>query len=153
MIFVKKTIQGIVNIIKWFPILWRDRDYDHYFFFVLLRRKLISAHKFFEDISVWSYKNKETEKIKLCVMLLNRIIGDNYDDMVFEKHNRRWGTPVFNIGVDGELNIVRPNVNKENEIQEREEFKNCVRHVVYMRKQDVKYLFNLLTKCVLEWWY
>ena len=36
----KDFIQGIKNLWKWFPTIWKDRDWDHNFIYALLVKKL-----------------------------------------------------------------------------------------------------------------
>jgi len=36
----KDIINGVKNLYKWFPIVWKDRDHDHYFIYETLRFKL-----------------------------------------------------------------------------------------------------------------
>lgn len=33
---------GIINLINYFPIIWKDRGYDYYFIYQLLQHKLTS---------------------------------------------------------------------------------------------------------------
>ena len=33
-------IQGVKNLIKWFPTIWKDRDYDQFYIYEVLRVKL-----------------------------------------------------------------------------------------------------------------
>ena len=33
-------IRGVKNLIRWFPTIWKDRDYDHSYIYEVLRVKL-----------------------------------------------------------------------------------------------------------------
>jgi len=33
--------KGVKNLVRWFPTIWRDRDWDDHFIWVLLEKKLI----------------------------------------------------------------------------------------------------------------
>ena len=102
---------------------------------------------------------KDADKIKMCVNLLNRLIDDNYYDMVFKKHNKKWGEPKFNC-VDiknkancSELKIVRSNVvTKEDEKKENNEYRNLMQTENDLRQQDIDYLFETIRKYHQKWW-
>lgn len=33
-------IEGIQNLIRWFPVIWKDRDFDDYYLYAILEKKL-----------------------------------------------------------------------------------------------------------------
>ncbi len=39
--FFRSIKYGIKNLITWFPIIWKDRDWDHWYLYKILRFKLI----------------------------------------------------------------------------------------------------------------
>ncbi len=39
-IWFKDLKQGFINLKRWFPIIWKDRDWDDDYIFVLLEEKL-----------------------------------------------------------------------------------------------------------------
>ena len=38
---IKNKIRQIRKVLRWIPILWRDRDWDYYFVYEILKQKLI----------------------------------------------------------------------------------------------------------------
>ena len=38
-------IEGIKNLIKWFPIIWKDRNWDHSYIYEILKFKLKKTFK------------------------------------------------------------------------------------------------------------
>ena len=45
----KDFIQGVKNLWKWFPTIWKDRDWDDHFIFELIRVKVQNQSKYIGD--------------------------------------------------------------------------------------------------------
>ncbi len=54
----KHFITGVKNLWKWFPTIWKDRDWDDYYIWILLEKKLI---KQFDTITKY---NQYTDNIE-----------------------------------------------------------------------------------------
>lgn len=152
---------GIKNLIKWFPVIWQDRDWDHYFLYVILHHKLKYMEKVFlsDDCHVMSAKQTAAQ-IKICINLLDRLIEDEYHENASIDYYKKWGKPKFNwIEIpDNEngcsmLEITHKNVrtNKDRK-QEKKEFHRICDHERNMKKQDLHYLFNYIAKHIQGWW-
>lgn len=48
---IKHTIRGFKNLKKWFKVIWNDRDFDHYYLYVILEKKLSSIEETFSDVA------------------------------------------------------------------------------------------------------
>lgn len=149
--------QGIKNLIGWFPIVWKDRDWDYNFLLLLMRFKLKRMEKEFRSYNDTIVSNKlSADKIRECVLLLDRIIEDKYT--AFDKHDKKWGEPDFKfVNTDNpeltELKIVRPNVKTdEDERQERKEWSRCLKHEDALKEQDWKRFYDNLIKYMKGWW-
>ena len=51
----KEFARGVKNLWKWFPVIWKDRDYDSYYIYELIRVKLQNQAKYIGD------KDRHTE--------------------------------------------------------------------------------------------
>jgi len=89
-------IESIKQIFHWIPIIWKDKDWDHYFLYEILRFKLSNMEKYLIKHGHSTNAEKDADRIKICVNLLKRLMDDNYYDMVFKKHNEKWGKTEFN---------------------------------------------------------
>lgn len=149
---------GIENLIRWFPVIWKDRDGDQYYFYVILRQKLKHMeHLHSSDKSHLMSAEQTAKEIKICFDLLDRLVKDEYDESAFKKYYEKWGRSKFDwIPVDDEccsLEITNKNVKTEKDKkQETKEFRRASEHEVNMRKQDVKYLFHYMRKHIEVWW-
>lgn len=66
----KDFIQGIKNLWEWFPIIWKDRDWDHHYIYEMIRAKLEKQayHTYHNGVHV-NHK-RDAERMLLCVRLI-----------------------------------------------------------------------------------
>lgn len=149
---------GVENLIYWFKVIWNDRSWDSYFIFIILKHKLSQMEKDFRLKGMHVGSNKDADKMKICILLLNRIINDNYWDLAGgEKHYRKWGTPELSSEpIDKEFSRLIINhencKTEEDEKQMNKEFKEISKKEEYLKKQDVRYLFHIISKHIFTWW-
>ena len=71
--------EGISNLVKWAPIVWRDRDWDHHYFFETVKFKLEKMEKFFNSKNCISVGcEDDAKKTRKCIILVDRIMKDDY---------------------------------------------------------------------------
>jgi hypothetical protein len=84
---------GIKNIIKWFPIIWKDRDYDHAYIECMLLHKLKMMYDRFIDPNE-TYVNWDTDHgkkalkaLKICITILERRRSEFYILNLWDEKN------------------------------------------------------------------
>lgn len=82
----KSLYKGIKNIIRWTPIIWKDRDSDYEFIERVLYYKLANTYNFFvskNSITNWEVKEqKEALKaLRICIVILERRLNYFYVDI------------------------------------------------------------------------
>jgi hypothetical protein len=70
--------QGFRNLYKWFPIVWKDRDWDDHFIFEALKFKLKNTANYFEEKQRFVGWEDEVKYIRICEKLIKRIQDDYY---------------------------------------------------------------------------
>jgi hypothetical protein len=87
----KYVYNSIKNLIRWFPIIWKDRDWDHAYVEDILLFKLNNMYKRFSDPNA-TYVNWETEHAKpalkalnICVKILERRRDNYYTDYWWDR--------------------------------------------------------------------
>ncbi len=154
-----KPKYGIYNLFTWFIVIWTDRNYDYFFIYYLLKKKLKLLSKHIDKHSLHVYKNKSIKKIKICLLLIDRIIKNDYYLMVYKDHNKKWGESKFNFEdceEKGCKKVIIDRINvitEEDKKQQMKEYKRLMKHEGMLLKQDKDYLFNLIRKHHEEWWY
>jgi len=71
---------GLKNLWYWLPTIWQDRDWDYYFIFKILQKKLTKHRLWLENGSPMPYVGikKDIKNIHLCELLLQRLLNDDY---------------------------------------------------------------------------
>ena len=118
--FFYNVTDGVKNLIKWAPVIWKDRDWDQAFLYEIMRHKLkLMEDYFYSDHTMCVDAKKRAEEIKTCRILLDRILKEEYIEFDPNKCPYPW-----------------------------DYFKN----EAYMLKQDIDYLFKIMSKRSSDWW-
>ena len=75
---------GIKNLYKWFWVIWKDRNYDHYYIFEVLKFKLEKQAKHLADVGFHNDAQRDAERIMTCVKLINKLQNEEYYDELSE---------------------------------------------------------------------
>ena len=76
--FHRDVAQGFKNLWRWFPIIWKDRDWDDHYIFEPLKFKLKNTANYFEKNQRFVGWEKEVKYIRICEKLISRIQNDYY---------------------------------------------------------------------------
>lgn len=154
----RKIRQGVKSLWMWFPIIWKDRQWDHQFIYMIFRHKLYLTEQLIRHHGHHLNHVKDADQIKVCINLLDRLINDEYHETAFKRHYEKWGTPSLNWketrnkefyeGIMSYPNIKTP---KDKEL-ETKDFKLASNHEAYLREQDLDLLFKLMRKHIQGWW-
>jgi hypothetical protein len=153
----RQFIEGLKNLIIWFPIIWKDRQWDHSFFLAILEKKLHLMDEFFENGAIIVDSKKVAKEIRIARMLITRLRKDEYEDPLYEKLEKKWGETEmkFEDRPNGlcELFIEHENVKTpEDEEKYRKELKRNTEHTIMLRRQDKEYFGLILRKYLDSWW-
>lgn len=152
----RNITEGIRNLIYWFPIIWQDRDFDYYYLSAILRHKMKSMAEFYDSSHAWGIDApKLAHEMKFCVLLLDRIVKDDYNREGYDEHDKKWGELEFITDESvpgGALTIGRKNRNNMNEKLEQKEYKRVYEDEIKYRDVDIATLFEIMKKNLLTWW-
>jgi len=148
--------QGIVNLVRWFPIIWKDRNWDHEFLWDMLYKKLTLMERCLRDVDDVG-GTKRADEIKVCTLLLKRLIANEYLFNAFKRHDERWGPIEMTFVPTSDENLVQAvfsnakvKTEKDKKL-ERRDAKQACQHEDDLQKQDIDLLFKLMTKHVRGW--
>ena len=74
----KDLVQGVKNLWKWFPIIWKDRDWDHNFIYTLLAKKLEFQAKYIGNGGIHVDAKRDAERMMLVAKLIKLQQDDFY---------------------------------------------------------------------------
>lgn len=86
----KNFIYGVKNLCKWFPLIWKDRDWDHTYIYKILDFKLEQQAYGIGSRDIHVGAKREAEKMLLCARLckiqVEDLYGMEYLDYIKEDH-------------------------------------------------------------------
>lgn len=132
---------GTKSLIKWLPIVWKDRDFDHDYFEDILRFKLRNMMNFFygPDTHIENAE-KYGKEIEEVLDLLERVHNDNYF----------W--EISGISLDDEsFEAFVEKLNNRTEEESKLVFENH-KKAWEMEKEDRMRAYQLLGENVSKWW-
>ena len=140
--FTQDLVYGLTNLSLWFKIIWQDRHWDFIFIYMILRHKLILTRRHLMENHNYKGFERDAHKIKICVLLLDRLIKDDYfADKIDNQNSTEW--------LHEDLYLLH--TPEENGRRGRL-FKRAVKHEELLKNQDLDLLFKLLRKHVQKWW-
>lgn len=86
----KDLYRGVKNLIKWFPVIWRDRDWDHSYIFKILEHKLKSQAKYIGDRGIHVSAKRDEEIMLTCVRLMECVRDDYYQMEYTDYHQTKY---------------------------------------------------------------
>lgn len=145
---------SIENLISWFPIIWRDRDWDHWYFFKLLHFKLQRMEKCIRE-GHYEGCESDADDIQICVEALSRLIEDDYCTEEWDEIHKKWGEMKFIPCSDRPNCSIMTFENIKTEEDEKEHSKD-IKRVAEKEEEEIKgdiYItFEVIKDNVLKWW-
>lgn len=157
-IFFRDIRTGIKNLIIWFPVIWKDKNWDHWFIYEILHKKLSLMEHFIRNYGHHVRAEQDADNIKKCVLLLKRLKDDEYHENAFKQHREKWGEPEFEWKESdrpnsSQLHIKHDSVKTEKDkIREQKDFKTACEREDFLKQQDLDLLFTLMGKHIQTWW-
>ena len=86
--------QGIKNVIYWFPIIWKDRNWDGHYIFEVLKHKLKAQAKYIGNNDRHTRAQQDARRMRLCVKLIELVQDETYQMEYMDYcKDRVWFTP------------------------------------------------------------
>jgi hypothetical protein len=74
----KNLKQGIKNLWYWFPVIWKDRNWDDHYIFEILKHKLKAQAKYIGDRDFHTRAQLDAKRMRLCVKLIQKVQDEDY---------------------------------------------------------------------------
>lgn len=112
--YPSEFIIGVKNLIKWFPIVWKDRDWDYHYIFEVLKFKIKKQAKYIDK------KNRfEDSKRKVEIMnVVTKLIQFEQDEMYSLEYMKYHKTKYFFVETDEEFENNKTYEWKSNQLSE-----------------------------------
>ena len=150
---------GLKNLPLWFKVIWRDRNYDYFYIYKILQHKLKLMEEHIRVRNNHVEAQRDAQQIRVCLDLLNHLIGDDYENTLRYFHTLKWGE--FNykfVPVGDRTGYSKMEVSytkaktPEEAAQADKESHEIFTKVEAFKKRCRKLLFKLMANHIEGWW-
>lgn len=84
-----EIIYRLKNLFRWIPVIYRDRDWDHYYIYEILKFKLKNQAEHLKN-SEYSDFDREYERLQTIIKLMDRVQNEYYIETLWDlqQHNK-----------------------------------------------------------------
>lgn len=156
--------KGIKNLIKWFPIVWKDADWDHAYIMYALRFKIKNTADYIEKHNRYEGCERDVERMRLCVKLMDNIENDVYEleyqdyqetNFHFEKNKNNLNELKEDIIRDDTKQYIEKYPNDYRRLLDKENLSD-IRIALMLghnrHNRATKLLFTLIERNIYLWW-
>jgi hypothetical protein len=134
--------EGVTNLIRWVPVIWRDRDFDEHYLYVILHKKLENMENFFRsEYAYTACANETADQIEEAKDIVQRLIDDAYFTDLVEHIDT---TEMFSFDKSGFKTIT--------EHPQYKEWSNACELSDKLRQDDKNRLFEIMRDKIDGWW-
>jgi hypothetical protein len=98
----KDFINGVKNLWKWFPVIWKDRDYDDHYIFEVLKFKLSKQANYIGGRGNHVSAKRDAEIMHLVTRLIKLHQDEFYGMEYMDYHNTDYDFVPTDYKIDGE---------------------------------------------------
>ena len=151
---MRQIWRSIKNIIAWFPIIWRDRDWDSWYIYEILGFKLRRMEKNIREYGHAMESENIADQIKEVVVGLDRLIEDDYCADLHSAIREKWGELEFvDIGEKGYTTLKATKVKtKEDEESYSVAIRECMKAEEKTIQDDLELVFDTMRDNIRGWW-
>lgn len=144
---------GIRNIIRWFPVIWQDRDWEDDFIYILLKKKIENMEKSFRSIKALSVNASENaDNMRHAIILLDRIINDVYIEEAMKPFYEKYPNYEFELKFKPCEDKPGLKMIDEDTLEQKKLRYKCYEESNKLKEKDFDELFNFLREHIREWW-
>lgn len=143
---------GVKNLIRWFKIVWKDRDYDANYILYALLFKIQKTRELTERNQRHVGYEVDVTNMRRCEVLIENLIEDDYTERCGFDHDRvkiDW-SPVKE-GEFADHDMFQMDNIHENP-QTEEELAEIFKNARDLLKSEKSELFTILDQNILQWW-
>lgn len=85
----KQIWTGLKNLWYWFPVIWKDRNWDDHYIFEVMIHKLKAQSKYIGDRDIHTRAKRDAEIMMTCVRLMERVREEHYSSEYMDYHKTK----------------------------------------------------------------
>ena len=87
---IRQIFRKIKNLIRWFPIIWKDEDWDDHYIFEILKFKLKNQAKYIGNRGYHISAKRDAEIMNTCVRLIDKVQTGYYSAEYFDYEKNKF---------------------------------------------------------------
>ncbi len=92
---IKEFRSSVNKLIRWFPIIWKDRDWDDHYIWELMKNKLRWQAKYIGDRDIHTRAALDAKRMRLCANLIDKVQDEFYQIEYMDYfESKYWFEPV-----------------------------------------------------------
>jgi hypothetical protein len=92
---IRNITQGLKNLWKWRKVIYKDRNYDHWFIYEILKTKLKFQADYMQKDGITESSSEVAAQIFECVDLIDKVQNEYYIDEALNGLNSDWNDDQF----------------------------------------------------------
>ena len=139
---------GFTNLFRWFKIIWNDRDWDQYFFHLIMKKKLEHMRDYHLNYGQCENSNLIAQKINTAIKLLDKILKDDFTDREFFKNVKYNWEELPEVDENGEHYLTVKRISNHTD----EEIRNKWKQADELEKKTYRTFYHFLEKRIKWFW-
>lgn len=87
---INYVYNSIKNLIRWVPIIWKDRDWDGWYIYTILETKIRYQAKYIGSKDRYVEAKRDTERMMTCVRLIKKVKDEEYAGEYMDYHDSKY---------------------------------------------------------------
>jgi hypothetical protein len=87
--YFKMFRTSIKNLIYWFPVIWKDRNWDSHYIFEIMMHKLKAQSKYIGSRDIHTRAKRDAEVMMTCVRLMKLVQEETYSSEYSDYHKTK----------------------------------------------------------------
>ena len=160
---VKLFFKRIKNLIRWFPIIWKDEDWDDHYIFEILKFKLKNQAEYIGYHDRHVSAKRDAEIMMLCVRLIEKVQKEYYGTEYHDYHESEFkfvASKDYPGSYEMEIKEISerydeyfkqyPRIAKQ--VNEEDKHKKAFKIARINEERAHKLLFKILEQNIKRWW-
>ena len=84
---VRNFIRNVKRVWYWLPIIWKDRDWDYYYIYEMLKQKLIKVEQYILKDGIHIYNDVDAANIRTAINMIEKVQNEYYLDQYLMNAN------------------------------------------------------------------
>lgn len=86
--------QGLKNLWYWFPVIWKDRNWDQHYIYEVLKHKLKAQAKYIGDNDRHTRAQQDSHRMMICTKLIQLCQDNTYEiEYLNYEKSKHWFQP------------------------------------------------------------